>query len=209
MTFVPTFYQLAFPMFPKKILLFSCREILAQEGEGTPIFQVKGWWQEVSLCSVSPYTVGVEGRKKESGLEKQDYFRALAILIKSSFALNSLYLGRLGILVCSISGAQGDNYSSLSDVLLLQRKRRHLQESLFPTISSGMMSTIRLSSRRNREWGRITINGGWVFGCSQCPTVPSNISVYKWCSRPAWVRLWGHSSMSKHGSNPCTMEASI
>ena len=49
---------------------------------------------------------GSRGEEEGVWVEKQDYFRALAILVKSSFALNSFYLGRLGILVCSISGAQ-------------------------------------------------------------------------------------------------------
>ena len=165
--FVPTFYQLAFPMFPKKILLFSCREILVHEGEGTSILQVKGWWQEVGWCSVSPYTVRVGGRKKESGL-KNRITSGLWPPWQNPVLLSTLLLWEGWESQFAPFLGHRRYCSSLSDVLLLQRKRRHVQESLLPTISSGMMSAIRLSSRINREWGRITVTWGWIFGCSQC-----------------------------------------
>lgn len=128
------------------------------------------------------------GRGEEEGeFKKTDYFRDLAILVKSSFALNSPLSRKAGNLACPFLGHRR-YHSSLSDVLLSPEEKETFTGVTVPTTLQGMMSTIRLSSRRNREWGSITITwrlGFWLFPVSD--QVPSNISVYKWCSRPAWA----------------------
>lgn len=51
---------------------------------------------------------------------------------------------------------------SFGNVLLLQKERGYLQGSLLSMISSGMISILSSSSRRNRGRGKVPITGGWV-----------------------------------------------